>query len=161
MRYPASVGSTCCLFTDDEGKIITNSSGSVVGTGELYCSSTNWLYNGMGVITTVPAGAKYFYLSLNKYVGTSSTITSDPCDVILHKGSNYASGDSMTPDNAREWIADMETDWVCSDEVYIASGKAGSDEGNLNLYSPFIGVYNLAHGNGESIVDLGSKGIWT
>jgi hypothetical protein len=114
----------------------------------------------MGVITTIPTGAKYFYLALCKYVSSSSNITSDPCDVVLHKGSNYASGDYMTADNAKDWIADMEPDWVQSDEVWIAAGKAATDSTSLGLYSPFNGNYQPARGGSSGENDLSVKGNW-
>lgn len=161
LRYPASIGnSVCCLFTDANGTIITDSAGSVVGTGELYCSSAQYLYNGMAVITTIPEGAVYFYLSHNKYV--SGSITSDPCDIVLHKGSSFANGDAMTDSNASLWIADMEPEWQWSDPVCIAAAKCATDSTAIGLYTPFDGTKEPAiGGNYYEVSDLNLAGVWT
>lgn len=157
IRFPASVGTGCCLFTDEDGKIIANSMGSVVGVGEVFVSSGYWFYTGMPVMATIPAGAKYFYMVVMKFV--SGSITSDPCDVVLHKGSKFNSGDEMTSNNAKEWIADMEPEWVYSEPVCIAAGKC-ADDGIGGLYSPFDGTQNPATGNNSSNNALMSKDCW-
>lgn len=160
MRYPASIGdSVCSVFTDADGKIITNANGSVIGVGELYINNAAYLYNGMGVITTIPAGAKYFYMSLRKTISGSTTITSEPCDVVLHRGSKFISGDDMTETNAREWIADMEPDWVYSDPVFIAAAECAFD-GVSGLYSPFDGLQVAVKGSANKENDLTLKGEW-
>jgi hypothetical protein len=97
----------------------------------------------MGVIVTIPPEATKMYISVNKYQNPFSTfsqiqkqITCENCDVVLHKGSNFNSGDEMTDANAREWIEDMEPLWVKSDEICIACGLAISDD-NTTLYTNF------------------------
>ena len=157
MRFPASTGSGCCLFTDDSGKIITNSTGSVVGVGELFVSSSWWLYTGMPVMATIPAGAKYFYMIVKKFI--SGSITSDPCDVVLHKGTKFSSGDEMTDKNAREWISDMEPDWVYSEPTVIAAAECASNTVG-GLYSPFDGVQVAAKGTENKENTLTSKEQW-
>lgn len=160
MRFPASIGdSVCSLFTDESGKIITSSTGSVIGVGEIYINSAAYTYNGMGVITTIPAGAKYFYMSLRKFITGSSTITSDPCDIVLHKGSLYDRGDDMNETNVREWIADMEPDWVYSEPVFIHATECAFD-GVDGLYTPFDGLQTPAKGTASKENDLTIKGEW-
>lgn len=160
MRFPASIGdSVCSLFTDESGKIITSSTGSVIGVGEIYINSATYTYNGMGVITTIPAGAKYFYMSLRKFITGSSTITSDPCDIVLHKGSLYDRGDDMNETNVREWIADMEPDWVYSEPVFIHATECAFD-GVDGLYTPFDGLQTPAKGSANKENDLTIKGEW-
>ena len=157
IRFPASVGTGCCLFTADSGKIIANSTGSVVGVGELFVSSGGWLYTGMPVIATIPAGAKYFYLVVKKFI--SGSITTDPCDIVLHKGSKFSSGDEMTDRNAKDWIADMEPDWVYSEPVCIAAAECAGD-GIGGLYSPFDGLNIAAIGTENKENNLISKEQW-
>lgn len=157
VRFPASTGSGCCLFTDENGKIVANSTGSVVGVGELFVSSGWWLYTGMPVMATIPAGAKYFYLVVKKFI--SGSITADPCDVVLHKGSKFSSGDEMTDRNAKDWIADMEPDWVYSEPVCIAAAECAAD-GIGGLYSPFDGLKIAAKGTENKENTLVSKEQW-
>lgn len=157
IRYPASTGSGCSLFTNESGKIITNSTGSVVGVGELFVSSNWWMYTGMPVMATIPAGAKYFYISVRKNI--SGSITADPCDIVLHKGTKFGSGDEMTDRNAKEWIADMEPEWIYSDPVSIAAGECASD-GVGGLYSPFDGKQIAAVGTENKENNLASKEQW-
>lgn len=157
VRFPASIGSGCCLFTDENGKIVTNSTGSVVGVGELFVSSGLWLYTGMPVMATIPAGAKYFYMVVKKFI--SGRITADPCDVVLHKGSKFSSGDEMTDRNAKDWIADMEPDWVYSEPVCIAAAEC-ADDGLGGLYSPFDGLKTAATGTEGKENNLISKEQW-
>lgn len=160
MRFPASIGdSVCSVFTDADGKIITSSTGSVIGVGEIYINNATYLYNGMGAITTIPAGAKYFYLSLRKYISGSSTITTDPCDIVLHKGTTFSRGDDMNETNAREWIADMEPDWVYSDPVFIHATECAFD-GVDGLYTPFDGIHYPVTGTSLKENDLTIKGEW-
>lgn len=160
MRFPASIGdSVCSVFTDADGKIITSSTGSVIGVGEIYVNNATYLYNGMGAITTIPAGAKYFYLSLRKYISGSSTITTDPCDIVLHKGTAFSRGDDMNETNAREWIADMEPDWVYSDPVFIHATECAFD-GVDGLYTPFDGIHYPVTGTSLKENDLTIKGEW-
>lgn len=157
IRFPASVGTGCCLFTDATGKIIADSTGSIIGVGEIYVSSGWWLYTGMPVIATIPAGAKYFYMIVKKFIVNS--VTTDPCDVVLHKGSKFNSGDEMNDLNAKDWIADMEPEWVYSDPVCIAAGKCATyDVGSL--YSPFNGTKIPAVGTEAKENSLTSKDQW-
>lgn len=158
VRYPLSVGQTCCVFTDVAGKIITDISGSVVGVGEIYISSGIYAYNGMPATVTIPAGAKWFYIAVPKYV--SGSITADPCDIVLHKGSKFESGEAMNVENAKEWIADMEPEWVYSEPVCIAAAEASSDD-SLALYTSFDGSKYAAVGSGNADVpDINVKGQW-
>lgn len=158
VRYPLSVGSTCCVFTDVSGKIITNVAGSVVNVGEVYISSGIYSYNGMPATATIPAGSKWFYIAVPKYV--SGSITSDPCDIVLHKGSKFTSGEEMKAENAKDWIADMEPDWVYSEPVCIAAAEATSDD-SLTLYTSFDGSKTAATGSGSvDVSDLNVKGQW-
>lgn len=157
IRFPASTGVGCFLFTDENGKIISNSTGSVVGVGELFVSSGWWLYTGMPVMATIPAGARYFYMIVKKFI--SDNITSDPCDVVLHKGSKFSSGDEMTNKNAKEWIADMEPEWVYSEPTVIAAAEC-ADDGIGGLYSPFDGLQIAAKGTANQENNLVSKEQW-
>lgn len=158
VRYPISVGQTCCVFTDTTGKVITNINGSIIDVGKVYISSNVYAYNGMPAIATIPAGAKWFYIGVPKFV--SGAITTDPCDIVLHRGDNYTSGEEMTVENAKDWIADMEPDWVYSDPVCIAAAECASDD-SLSLYSPFNGSRTAAVGSGNADVsDLNIKGQW-
>ena len=158
VRYPLSVGQTCCVFTDVAGKIITDITGSVVGVGEIYIPNGIYGYNGMPATVTVTAGAKWFYIAVPKYVSDSTT--SDPCDIVLHKGSKFNSGEEMTVENAKEWIADMEPEWVYSEPVCIAAAEASSDD-YLTLYTSFDGTKTAAGGSGEADVpDINIKGQW-
>jgi len=158
VRYPLSVGQTCCVFTDATGKIVTDITGSVVGVGEIYISSGIYGYNGMPATVTIPAGAKWFYIAVPKYV--SGSITTDPCDIVLHKGSKFNSGEEMTVKNAKEWIADMEPDWVYSEPTCVAAAEASSDD-SLTLYTSFDNTKTAAVGTGSADVpDINVKGQW-
>ncbi len=156
VMFPASVGTGCCLFTDEKNQIITNSEGSIIDVGELFVSSGRWLYTGMPVMATIPADAKYFYVLIKKFI--TGNITSNPCDIVLHRGSKFNSGDDMTDANAKEWIADMEPDWIYSEPAPIASGKC-ADNG-ISLYSPFDGVQKPAVGSANQENNLISKDQW-
>lgn len=156
IRFPASVGTGCCLFTDANGKIITNSEGSVINVGEIKVSYSNWLYTGMPVMADIPVGAIYFYITIKKYI--TGNITSDPCDIVLHKGSKFTSGSEMTDSNAKEWIADMEPDWVYSMPVCIGAAECADLDGDL--YISFDGTKTAAKGTENKENNLDSKEQW-
>jgi hypothetical protein len=158
VRYPLSVGQTCCVFTGANGLIISNTEGTVQNVGEFYVSSSVYAYNGMPAIVTVPSGAKWFYIGVPKYV--SGSITADPCDIVLHKGSKFNSGEEMTAENAKDWIADMEPDWVYSEPVCIAASELSSDD-SLTVYTSFNGTKTAAVGTlGKDVADINVKGDW-
>lgn len=156
ISFPASVGNGCSLFTDSNGKIISNSTGSIINVGEIFISSGWWLYTGMPAMATIPSGAKYFYLLIKKFI--TGSITSNPCDVVLHKGSNFTSGDEMTDKNARQWIADMEPEWVKSDPVFIHAAECTAD--GLQLFTSFDGTRTSARGSVNQENNLTSKDNW-
>ncbi len=162
IMYPSVTGITCCLFTDENNKIITNLSGSVVNYGELYSSSSLYKYSGMPVLANIPVEAKYFYIVIPKYIDTvNKRTTTDPCNIILHKGSKFSSGEEMTDKNAQDWIADMEPDWVYSDPVCIAASECVSDD-YINLYTSFNGTKNIcAVGSQNTDIELDTIGDWT
>lgn len=157
IKFPASTGTGVCLFAYENGRIVTNTSGSVIGTGEIFVSSDWWLYTGMPVMATVPAGAKYFYFIVKKHI--TGNVTSDPCDVVMHRGSKFTSGAEMTQANARQWIADMEPDWVYSEPVLIAAAECAGD-GLGGLYSPFDGKSRAATGTENKENSIQSKEQW-
>lgn len=160
LRFPVSIAdSVCSVFTDSRGKIITDSEGSVVDVGEVYTYPNSYMYNGMGAITTIPAGAKYFYMSLNKFI-TDTATSVEPCDIVLHKGLGYSSGDEMNETNAKEWIADMEPDWVYSDEVCIHAAEC-SYNSTSGLYTPFDGEQTAVKGGFGDELGLALDKEWT
>ena len=81
----------------------------------------------MPMISTIPSGAVYFFLSIKTDTNTTTTgtntITPEYCDIVLHKGSKFTDGDAMTLENAKEWLADMEPNWVYSDPVFIHAAE--------------------------------------
>lgn len=161
LMYPCDVAvSTCCLFTDDGGNILTNSEGSVVNTGEIPSCNPLHVHEGMPAMVSIPAGAKWFYFPLAWY--RSSTITNVNCDIVMHRGDNYTSGDAMTRENAKDWIADMEPDWQYMEPTPIACGEAASDD-KLTLYTSFNGTKKSAKGasNYYTQVDYSETGVWT
>lgn len=161
LRYPAAVGSSICsVFTDDENKIITDSEENVVNVGELSINNSAFVYNGMSVITTIPNGAKYFYITLNKFISDTSEVTSEPCDIVLHRGWDFESGDEMNEKNAKDWIADMEPNWVYSDPVFIHSTECTVDDSG-NLYTPFDGTKTPVKGEGDENIGLLTDVDWT
>lgn len=156
IRFPASVGTGCCLFTDANGKIITNSSGSVIDVGEVKVEYSNWLYTGMPVMANIPTGAIYFYVLVKKFI--TNSISSDPCDIVLHKGSKFNSGAEMTYENAKEWIADMEPDWIYSEPVCIGAAECVDLDGILSI--SFDGTKKAAKGTLNQENALNSKEQW-
>lgn len=100
----------------------------------------------MPLIATVPEGSVYFYITVPKYI-TNTSIDAQPCDIVLHKGSNFANGDAMNQDNASEWIADMEPEWCHSDYLPIAAAECAVDNTTLGIYSPFDGKKYALRGN--------------
>lgn len=156
IRFPACVGTGCCLFTDANGNIITDANGSVVDVGEIKVQYDYWLYTGMPVMANIPIGAKYFYILVKKYI--RDKITSDPCDIVMHKGSKFLSGAEMTDANAKEWIADMEPEWVYSDPVCIGAAECTADSGIL--YTSFNGTKIAAKGPQYRENTLDNKEQW-
>lgn len=66
----------------------------------------------------------------------------------------------MNVENAKEWIADMEPEWVYSEPVCIAAAEASSDD-SLTLYTSFDGSKYAAVGSGNADVpDINVKGQW-
>ena len=110
----------------------------------------------MPVITTIPEGAEYFFLSVKTNTATSPTgsgsIIPEYCNIVMHKGSNFANGDAMNVANAKDWLADMEPEWVYSDPVWIAAAECVDiNEGSGNtLYSPFDGTKIAKTGSGNT-----------
>ena len=108
----------------------------MIGSGSL-------VYNGLPMITSIPEGGKYMYVTikLNTTQGStaSGSVKPEYCDIILHKGSAFTSGDSMTLANAKEWIMDFEPNWVKHDKEWIAAAEcvAINDGSGVTLYSPF------------------------
>lgn len=158
VRYPASIGTRCSVFTDADGEVITDDEGSVVNVGELKVLEYTWLYDGMPVIATIPDGAKYLYITVSRYHDTSS-ITCDPSDVVLHKGSKFTSGAAMNDSNAAEWIADMEPDWLYSEPVCIGAAPCSADS-EANLYTSFNGTKGAVRGTSRAENPLNSKSNW-
>lgn len=157
VRYPLTVGQTCCVFTDDTGKIITDATDSVTNVGEIYILNASYGYNGMPITATIPAGAKWFYVAVPRF--SISTTIADPCDIVLHKGSKFSSGDEMIMENAVEWIADMEPDWVYSEPTCIAAGQAAAY--GSQLYTAFDLSQKGVIGSGSTEVpDLEVQGQW-
>lgn len=161
IMYPVTIGATCCLFTDENNNIVTNISGSVVDYGELYNVSSLYFYAGMPVLANIPVEAKYFYVVVQKYVNGSNKFTAvDPCNIVLHKGSKFTSGEDMTDKNAKDWIVDMEPDWVYSDPVCIAVAECVSDD-YIHIYTSFDGTKNIPAVGGQNIdIDLDAVGDW-
>lgn len=160
VRYPASVVSGCAVFTDDSGNVITNSEGSVVNVGEFAVTGNIWLYDSMYVIATIPETAKYLYITLPRYQGVSGSISCDYSEscVVLHKGSSFSSGAEMTDANAREWIADMEPDWVEHDAICLGASKCSAN--GASLYTSFNGTIAPAKGTNNSDTPLADTGNW-
>lgn len=158
ISYPASVQINCSLFTDEDGNIITDSNGSVIDVGELYVASNYWLISGMPVMANIPSNAKYFYITIKLYHTVSHKNKYYQSNIVMHKGSKFKSGEEMTDANAKEWIADMEPDWVYSYPVCIGAGKAASD-GNT-LYNSFNGTEYPVKGAGTDIPSLSSSDVW-
>lgn len=160
LMYPCDVATnTCCLFTDDAGTILTNSGGSVVNIGEIPSCSPLHVHEGMPSMITIPEGAKWFYFPLAWY--RSNDITNVNCDIVMHRGDNYTSGDAMTRENAKDWIADMEPDWQYMEPTPIACAEAASDD-KQTLYTSFNGSKESAKGtNNYTQSDYSDTGVWT
>ena len=161
MSYPCDVNyGSCCLFTDEDGNIITDSKGNVKNVGELYINKGLYLYNGMPVITTIPKGAKYFFLALrNRINDTAYDNRTMPCDVVLHKGTKFNDGDEMTEANAREWIPDMEPEWCYQPPMFIHAAKACADAED-NLYTSFDNTTKRVIDTLDKTHELNTKGQW-
>ena len=66
----------------------------------------------------------------------------------------------MTDKNAKDWIADMETDWIYSDPVCIAVAECVSDD-SVHIYTSFDGTKDTpAVGNQGTDVDMDVVGDW-
>lgn len=152
----------CCLFTDAAGEIIevngTVQTQNGIGSGEVFCASNKYGYNGMPLIATIPEGSVYFYITVPKYI--TGLVTAQPCDIVLHKGTKFASGDAMNESNAREWIADMEPEWVQSPLLPIAAAECAIDSSTLGIYSPFDGKKTALVGTDSQENALNSKLEW-
>ena len=161
LRYPVTIGdSICSVFTDSAGVVLADSEGSVINYGEVNVNNPSRVYNGMGVITTIPKGAKYFYMTLCSKISESSEVLSDPCDIVLHRGLGFESGDEMNEDNAKDWIADMEPNWVYSDPVFIHATECAVDDSG-DLYTPFDGTKTPVKGEEDENIGLLTNGDWT
>lgn len=156
IMYPSSINSGCSLFIDRDGNII-NTSGITSGIGEIYVDSGNWNNSGMPVVATIPKGAKYFYITVKIFYDDKSTI--ENCKIVLHKGSKFSSGGEMTNRNAKDWIADMEPDWVYSDPVCIAVAEC-TDDGLGNLYTSFNGTKPAVSSKTTGNIELTSRDDW-
>ena len=159
LQFPVSIN-VASVFTDANYNVLrkSNTSGSaaVSGYSQMLVGSTVLTQNGMPVITTIPEEAEYFFLSVKTNNVSSTTgsgsIRPEYCNIVMHKGSNFANGDAMNVANAKDWLADMEPDWVYSDPVWIAAAECVAvNEGNGNtLYSPFDGTQTAKVGSGNT-----------
>lgn len=156
IKFPVCQDKTrCCLFTGQDGETILTSpsTNSYTNYGEIIVDEDEWLYTGMPAIVTIPPGAKWFYFPVRKYIyknhegnnvnnALREAPTADHCSIILHDGKGFDTGFDMTEYNAKEWIADMEPDWVESKEMLIACGEcANSSSGKL--YTGFTDVSSV------------------
>lgn len=162
VRYPMIYQGACCLFTDAAGEIIevngTVQTQNGIGSGEVFCASNKYGYNGMPLIATIPEGSVYFYITVPKYI--TGSVTAQPCDIVLHKGTKFANGDAMNEDNAGEWIADMEPEWIQSPILPIAAAECAVDNTTLGIYSPFDGKKTALRGTNYQENALNSKLDW-
>lgn len=139
-RVPAVIKESCYLLTDENLTILEDENGSVTNFGEFSLGVLSMVYDGMPVIIDIPLGAKYLFLSVVSHMyGKTQTSNDTPCDVVLHKGSKFDSCFHMTEENAKEWIADMEPEWVYSDPVCIAAAEA-TRSADQSLYTSFDGT---------------------
>jgi hypothetical protein len=143
IQIPISVG-CASVFTDAEGTIFTDKDGTIDQYSQVVIGTNNYVCNGIAMLTTIPLEAKYLYITVKTNTTNnpvqSGNITPEYCDIILHKGSNFNSGDDMTLENAREWIMDFEPNWVEHDREFIAAAECTAlykDNGEVTLYSPF------------------------
>lgn len=163
IRYPVSISGSeysCDLFTDADNKIITDKSGSVTGIGELYIGKEAFLYDGMSIIATIPEGAKYFYISRRRGMYSNSNITVESCDIILHKGTKFDKGEAMNESNIKDWIADMEPQWVYSDPMFIHSSECTYDHVAHRLYTSFDSTKTAITGTATADNELESTNDW-
>lgn len=143
IQIPLSI-SCASVFTDSEGNIpIKEGSSTIAQYSQIMIGTSSFAYNGLPMMTTIPEGVKYMYITLKTntaYTPTASgNVTPEYCDIILHKGSEFSSGDDMTVDNAKEWIMDFEPNWVKHNREWIAAAEccAINDGSGDTLYSPF------------------------
>jgi hypothetical protein len=117
-----SVSNGATIFTTADGTICTNKDGNTVNYGEYKKMTWMFVDTCMPIVLTIPPEAVYVYFTIglinwgDAAYGGASRLTAH--NVVLHKGSNFASGDEMTDTNASEWLVDME-DWVEHKETFV------------------------------------------
>ena len=142
IQIPISVA-CASVFTDADGTIPIKDTSTIAHYSQVMIGGTSLVYNGMAMMTTIPSEAKYLYITVKTNMAATPTqsnnVTPEYCDIILHKGSNFDSGDDMNLTNAKEWIMDFEPNWVKHDREFIAAAEcAAINDGTGNtLYSPF------------------------
>jgi hypothetical protein len=118
------------IFTDANNMVCADSNGNTVNYGEYKKMTWMFVDTGMPIVLTIPPDAKYVYFVMNNVnwadvnYGGGAHLTAH--DIVLHKGSNFTSGDEMTDENASEWLVDME-DWVEHKETYVGVDACTTD----------------------------------
>lgn len=155
VQLPISIG-CASVFTLADGTIPIKDTSTISQYSQVLIGSGSLVYNGLPMITSIPEDAKYMYVTIKlntAYNPTASgSVKPEYCDIILHKGSAFTSGDSMTLANAKEWIMDFEPNWVKHDKEWIAAAEcvAINEGSGMTLYSPFDNTKQGTKGSGQT-----------
>lgn len=143
IKIPATTTSDACvLFSASDGTIIK----------EVKLPSIK--YEGEGIILTVPKEAQNCYFSLKTSQSYSSMVPSTPCKIVQYRST--IDSEDLNLINVKDWIAEMEPEWVYSEPVFIHAGEA-TKVGN-SIYTSFDGT-KLPTYTSSGIIALNRVGV--
>lgn len=161
MMLPANTDSSVCsVFTDEGGNVMVGEDGTVLNYGELAGRSTGAVVNNLPVMVSVPDGAKLLYFTLDYNIYNDWTgVGIEYMNIVMHRGSKYASAKDMNIDNADEWIADFEPRWEMNKAFFLHAACMVSDD-YKELYTPFDGTKNFTTASEAGTADLSEEGTY-
>ncbi len=141
MMLPANTDTAICsVFTDVDGNVLVGEDGTVVDYGELAGVNWNSVVNNGPLMTCVPKEAKWMFFSLDYIIYEKYTNNGiEYMNIVMHRGSRYASAEEMNLENAEEWIADFEPRWEMNKAFFLHAADIVSDD-YKELYTSFDGT---------------------
>jgi hypothetical protein len=141
-----SVTNGATIFTTADGTICANADGNTINVGEYKKMTWMFVDTGMPIVLTIPSDAVYVYFAIGErnWGARQRGASCYAChNVVLHKGSNFTSGDEMTDENASEWLVDME-DWVEYKETYLGIDSCTTSDTGLSITLDYTGNHYAA-----------------
>jgi hypothetical protein len=142
------------IFTTADGTICANKDGNTTNVGEYKKMTWMFVDTGMPIVLTIPSDAVYVYFVIGErnWGMRQRGASKYTCHgVVLHKGSNFTSGDEMTDANASEWLVDME-DWVEYKETFIGVDLCTQSETGLSIGLDYSANSYVAKGSSNTDV---------